>query len=97
MTHNANATRPHPWRERLHALVLERRRMPFAWGENDCCLWAADAVLIQTGQDPAATWRGTYATEAEAVALLASLGGVRALAATVGERSEEHTSELQSH
>lgn len=54
----------------LAAIIEAHRETPFAWGVHDCCLWAATAVQVQTGEDPAARLRGTYATEAEAVALI---------------------------
>jgi hypothetical protein len=63
------------WPERLAALVEARRDAPFAWGVQDCMIWAADAVLACTGEDPAAPWRGSYATEAEALAIMAGFGG----------------------
>lgn len=52
------------WRLRLDALIWERRRQPFAWGANDCCLFAADAVLAITGVDLAARLRGLGARAA---------------------------------
>ena len=35
----------------LARFIEERRRMPFTWGSNDCCLFAADWVLAATGRD----------------------------------------------
>ncbi|RZL39859.1 MAG: hypothetical protein EOP35_02570 [Rubrivivax sp.] len=72
----------HPdWQSRLQALVSARLCAPFAWGANDCCLFACDAALAVTGIDPAAAERGTYSTERQAARLLARLGGVRAIGA----------------
>lgn len=34
-----------------------RRSVPFAWGSNDCRLFAADAVQAMTGVDHAAELR----------------------------------------
>lgn len=48
------------WPERLLALIDSRRDLPFAWGENDCCTFAFDAVKAMTGVDPMADWRGRY-------------------------------------
>lgn len=67
------------WPERLAALVEARRHAPFQWGVHDCVLWAADAVLACTGQDPAAEWRGRYSTEAEAEAILGGAAGLYGL------------------
>jgi hypothetical protein len=58
------------WQSNLQALIAERDRASFAWGKNDCGLFAADAVLAITGNDPAADLRGTYDTEQQANALL---------------------------
>lgn len=41
------------WRLRFDALIAERLRAPFAWGTNDCALFAADNVRALTGFDPA--------------------------------------------
>lgn len=84
MTHDAAATRPDTARAALDALVSARMRTPFAWGVHDCCLWAADAVLAQTGVDPAAAYRGQYTTALEAARLVERLGGLRAIGAQAG-------------
>lgn len=64
------------WQIALQGLITERMQMPFAWGSHDCCLWAADAVLAQTGIDPAANERGTYFDVDGAARLLRELGGL---------------------
>jgi hypothetical protein len=74
-------TRQHDWMLRLERLMSERRAMPFAWGSNDCCMWAADAVQAVTGRDPAADLRGTYTTQEAALEVIEQAGGLRALAA----------------
>lgn len=60
----------------LLALLMQRRQMPFAWGARDCCLFAADAVHVLVGRDPAIGLRGTYGTAGQAMRLLKSLGGL---------------------
>lgn len=72
------------WQRQFDALVAERMRTPFCWGQHDCCLWAADAVKAQTGVDHAAGYRGTYFTELQAARLLRELGGLAELAGRVG-------------
>lgn len=52
------------WQLRLDALVHERTRARFAWGSNDCALFAADAVHAVTGHDLAAGLRGLGARQA---------------------------------
>lgn len=64
------------WQPRLAALVSQRMRRPLAWGQHDCCLFAADAVLAVTGVDLAADLRGTYTSKAEAQQRLLQLGGL---------------------
>lgn len=73
-------TRLNNWQSRFQALVSDRSCAPFSWGQNDCCLFAADARLAITGDDPAADERG-YTTEREAARLLKKLGGVRGIGA----------------
>jgi len=85
MSHDPTHTELCIWRGCLDALIASRMATPFAWGMHDCCLFAADAVLAQTGEDPAAEFRGTYASAAEALALLRDLGGLSALASRAGE------------
>lgn len=70
------------WQSRLAGLVAERMAAPFEWGRNDCCLFAADAVFAITGTDPAAALRGVYGDAATGARLLASLGGLSAVAAS---------------
>lgn len=54
--------------------------MPFAWGVNDCCLFAADAVIALTGDDVAADVRGTYSDALGAGRLIEARGGLAAIA-----------------
>ena len=68
------------WQDALSALVCERLHTPFKWGAHDCCLFSADAVLLQTGEDPAAEIRGTYTDERGAVNLMRAMGGLRGVA-----------------
>lgn len=72
------------WEARLSALVTQAHARPFAWGVHDCCLWASDCVLAQTGMDPADGLRGTYATAAQALALVDELGGMPAIGDRTG-------------
>lgn len=58
------------WEVRLAAFLEPLRARPFAWGEHDCCTFAAGAVLAMTDVDPMPEFRGRYAT---------ALGSARAL------------------
>lgn len=69
------------WPDRLAAMVEARRRVPFAWGEQDCMTWAADVILELSGVDFLSVYRGTYDTEDQAEAILHAEGGLEALLA----------------
>lgn len=84
MKHDVSQAAVEGWRQRLHALFDSRLRAPFAWGSNDCVLFAADAVKAQTSKDHASAHRGTYADAAGAARVLAALGGLEALGALAG-------------
>jgi hypothetical protein len=56
-------------------LIEARRFEPFAWGRNDCALFAADAVLALTGKDYAEGLRG-YKTALGALKRIARAGGL---------------------
>lgn len=64
----------------LNAFIESRRTLPFQWGSNDCCLFAADWALLATSKDPAQRWRGTYESALGAYRLLKGVGGVVSLA-----------------
>ncbi|GHF18256.1 hypothetical protein GCM10017044_10960 [Kordiimonas sediminis] len=62
------------WPERLDAAVRGRLRMPFAYGQHDCCMAAADLIHAVTGVDPMKAYRGQYHSAASAVRLFHSAG-----------------------
>lgn len=68
------------WQTALETLVRQRWVVPFTWGQQDCCLFAADCVLAATGKDVAEDVRGAYSSEAGAARLLRQHGGVAQLA-----------------
>lgn len=71
-------TPPHPrlqgWPERLAEFFAARQSVPFEWGAQDCVSLASDAALAITGRDPLHRWRGRYASEAEADAIVGEAG-----------------------
>ena len=69
--------RKNEWQQDFAAFVKSRWAMPFEWGRNDCCLFAADAVEAMTGVDCAAVYRG-YATALEAQRICDRAGGISA-------------------
>jgi hypothetical protein len=64
---------------RLDALVHARTSRPFAWGVQDCALWAADCVLAITGTDLAADLRA-HRTARQALRTIRDHGGLFAIA-----------------
>lgn len=82
------------WPERLAYFLATRALLPFAWGLNDCALFAADWVLDCTGQDPAADLRGAYGDERGAAQVLHRHGGLLAI---VQARLPRRDNALQAH
>lgn len=64
---------------RLTAFIREAMRREFIWGDRDCILFCTDWVQELTGVDPAARWRGSYQSEAEAQAIIDGFGSLVAL------------------
>jgi hypothetical protein len=62
------------WEKLLDEFFISRRDTPFAWGANDCVLFAADAVVAMTGTDFAGQFRGKYATATAADSTLRDAG-----------------------
>lgn len=68
------------WQSRLQACLAERRALPFAWGSQDCVLFAADCVRACTGEDPAVEIRGSYGDALSAARVLRERGGLTEIA-----------------
>ena len=85
MTHDPTDTVPDHGRLRFDALIGDRMAAPFAWGANDCCMFAADCVQALTGHDPAAAFRGTYSDARGAVKVLEAVGGLEHAAVMAGD------------
>jgi len=69
----------------LHDFLLARAETPFAWGTNDCCLFAADAIAAMTGVDIAVDFRGedgepAYTDEASALEMIRNVTGGESVA-----------------
>lgn len=71
-------TRFPDWPMLLDSIVTARLRAPFAWGVNDCALFAADCVLAMTGVDLAKDLRGLNALQASRY--VRSCGGMSGVA-----------------
>lgn len=62
----------------LYGFVDSAKHRPFAWGQNDCCLFAADCVLAICGVDIADEYRGKYSTALGAFRAVKKYGGLEA-------------------
>lgn len=51
------------WQTRLLTTIEELTKTPFAWGENDCCIFAAKCIDAQYGTEIAKEAIGQYSTE----------------------------------
>lgn len=69
------------WPRILEDFIESRRKTTFTWGVNDCCIFAANAVRLLTGQDFAADLRGTYKTKLGAARVLKKHGGIEGIMA----------------
>ena len=66
--------RKEDWPEILAKAVAAANDVPFAWGSQDCCLFAANVVLAITDEDYAAEFRGHYSTATGATKALQRYG-----------------------
>lgn len=62
------------WEQRLHDYVAGLEGSAFSWGRLDCALFAAGAVVAQTGVDFATPFRGRYQTARGSVRALRRFG-----------------------
>lgn len=68
--------RKESWPEDLAAFIETRRFRAFEWGVHDCTLFAADAINVVVGIDPASAYRGQYDSALSGMAILNGLGGI---------------------
>jgi hypothetical protein len=73
----------------LEQFLIERRFMPFKWGENDCALFVADAVEAITGVDIATDFRG-YTDQPGAFQAIRVVIGAAAGATVTVEHAAEY-------
>jgi len=78
------------WVVLLDNYLKAKERIPFVFGANDCCLFAAGAVHAITGVDLAMAFRGKYQTEAGAIRALKkySDGGARELMQRIAKEND---------
>lgn len=68
--------RPDQWDKRLHVVLTDRLKTPFAWGENDCATFAAACVEAMTGVNHL-QGMPTWSDEASALAAIEEVGGMK--------------------
>ena len=72
----ATPQRSRTWETReLAAYLNDKVNSTFVWGPNDCCLFAANAILAMTGTDISSDFRGKYSDEASAFSLIKTVTG----------------------
>ena len=86
------ALKKHPhWHTRtFDSFLRERAKMPFAWGQNDCALFAADAILANTGTDVATDFRGKYTTQLGALRTIQQVTGGTSVADAAAYCANKH-------
>jgi len=57
----------------IKELLDKYEKLPFNWGQHDCCLFSANVVLEATGIDYAKEFRGKYSTKEEAFDVIKKL------------------------
>ena len=70
--------------------LLAHELTPFEWGQNDCCLSAANAILATTGVDIADDFRGKYSTEAGAFMLIKAVTDGETVSDAVAHCAAKH-------
>jgi hypothetical protein len=64
------------WLRRLRSEIESAESRSFAWGDHDCCLFAARCVDAMTGSSLEAQWRSEYHDHRSALRLLHDEGGL---------------------
>jgi len=73
-------SRLHDWQIQLERITRNRAATPFAWGTNDCAIFASDAVMAMTGVDPAPPELRLHRTAKQACRAIQAHGGLAAIA-----------------
>lgn len=64
------------WTRQLWATIDEATARPFAWGDQDCCLFAARCVDAMTGSEYERELRTLYHDKASALRFIVTEGGI---------------------
>jgi hypothetical protein len=69
-------SRRHDWASRLYGVIDAHKSREFAWGENDCCLFASRCVDAMTTNAITYLIRERYHDERTALKFMAEYGGL---------------------
>lgn len=62
------------WETALSEFIGDCADKPFVYGEHDCAMFAANAVVAVTGTDPIPKFRGKYSTQTGSIKALKRYG-----------------------
>lgn len=62
------------WESHLSEYIQSKRNKPFEYGVNDCCLFAAGAVEVVTGENPIPEFIGAYDSLKTSIKALKTIG-----------------------
>jgi hypothetical protein len=71
------------WPRALADYVAANQHKAFAWGKQDCIMFACGAIEAITGKDPAHHWRGQYASALGAARIFRNWGGFEEMVSTI--------------
>jgi hypothetical protein len=84
-------TRKQHWDTRhFNQFLLDNKDKPFAYGDNDCCLHAANVLEAITGTDIASDFRGKYTTQLGALRTIAKVTGGTTIADAAAYCANKH-------
>lgn len=76
------------WESLLDRFLIINRTRTFAYGDWDCCLFAADAIQVMTGVDIAERFRGQYRSARGAMQVVLEYCGRRSISAVAQKTAE---------
>ena len=81
---STNLKRSEDWESQLSQTVADHLHQPFAWGSNDCVMFAAACVEAMTGVSLVRHLHCTWASQSEAIRAIAKLGGITVVVDCLG-------------
>ena len=78
------------WQRVLDEFLWANQTRPFEYGRWDCCLFICDAIVVMTGVDLAAPYRGRYSTRAGALHAISERLGTASIQAVAASAAAAH-------